>query len=237
MTQPSGPSAALAELAAHRSVRAALVVRDGRPVSIAADGGLSGQALLDLAKTVRRMQLASATVGAAFDEVCISLAGVRLLVRALDANGAVVLLLRRGADVAAVRADLGRRFAYLVREERHRRPDPEVTAAVDSPEDEARRLWDGPLGPLLVRVRNAFSARVAGADDPVDIDAVFDEQLREWLLCCSPSARTFPLLLDGLSGAVAGAGGSPRAFKEAVQKILDEMGPWPGEDGEVDRAG
>ena len=231
MTASAGAAAkGLAELRGLRGVRAAMLVRDGRVVLEADGSRLEADAATDIAKTVRRMQLASATVGAGFDEVCISLAGVRLLVRAVGSGGAVVLLLRRGADLQAVRTHLGRVLPVLARAEAEAgvgaAPEASAGARVESAEDEAQRLWHGPLRPILERVRDCYSAYVPASKDRGQAHAAFQEQLREWLLCCSPSSYTFPLLLDGLAQTLDDRPGVRRRFKEDVQKIVTDAAPW-----------
>lgn len=222
---------ALAELRGLRGVRAAMLVRDGTVVLEAEGAGLGPEASKDIAKTVRRMQLASSTVGAGFDEVCISLAGIRLLVRAVGSAGAVVLLLRRGADLQAVRSHLGRVLPALARAEveavaQAGGAGPAATAPVESAEDEAERLWRGPLRPILERVRECYVTYVPEAMERDEAHRVFQQQLREWLLCCNPSSYTFPLLLDGLAQTLDERPGVRRKFKEDVQQVVTDAGPW-----------
>lgn len=227
-------------LRALRGVRAAFLVRDGSVVTDVGDGGLSPGAATDVAKTVRRMQLASATVGAPFDEVCISLAGIRLLVRAVGEHGAVVLLLRRGAELASVRTQLARVMPEIARRVGDAGTDGASVGASGTSEDaseEAERLWEGPLRGLLEAVRDCYAGFLADGEGAVDPKAAFDEQLREWLMCCNPSSYTFPLLIDGLAQTLDDRPDIRRRFKDEVQAHIGNGSVWSAFEKEVSDVG
>jgi hypothetical protein len=61
-------------------------------------------------------------------------------------------------------------------------------------------------------------------------NAVMRTQTREWLLCCSPSPYTFPLLLDALSQQLNDAPDVRVEFVNEVQEALQYSDIWSGKE-------
>lgn len=204
-----------------------------------ADGEHSGLELTvanDVAKTVRRMVVASTTVGAPLDELVINLGAARMMVRPLDEDTALVILLERDAQSGPVRQNLLPILGTLDRMLGITAPEPQRSApaasALDNPDDDIAELVGGELGPALRRIENSFVLyvqRLGGT--PEQSAQIMREQLREWLLCCNPSPYTLPLLLDGLSQTLNDDPNSRGEFMNEMQQILKDSGVWQGTNG------
>jgi predicted regulator of Ras-like GTPase activity (Roadblock/LC7/MglB family) len=188
----------------------------------------------DAAKTVRRMVVASATVGTPLAKLVINFGAARILIVPVHEDATLAILLERDTATEAVRSLLdverGRLRTLLegggastVGQAIPRRPEGE---------DEVDRLLSGELGPVLADIEGCF-ARFAARTGVGGGEAhrMMRDQLREWLGCCNPSAYTFPLLLDGLSQTLNAAPDVRVDFMSAVQEIMRNSQVWAGRAG------
>ncbi len=197
----------LEEIASIQGVRGALIATPDGAVAHGRHSGLEERLAHDVAKTIRRMVVASATVGAPVEELVISFGPARLLVVPLREDATLAVLMDKQGVVSAVqsilRVELDDLKAMLAAPgSTATMSRAAVAAAGGESEDEVERLLQSPLGPLLRRieasyVRHATAGRIHAA--PTVSVATVREQLREWLNCCNPSSYNLPLLLDGLS--------------------------------------
>ncbi len=218
----------LEEMGAIQGVRGALVSTADGAFEQGARSGLEPDVAADVAKTVRRMTVASSTVGTPLEELLINFGAARMLVVPVREDGTLVILLERDTAVAPVRSLLRLQFD-------------EIQELLDGlgglgagrnsptrePEDEIESLLSGELGPVLGEIEKRFSIYVQ-PDNGRDSRALMREQMREWLLCCSPSPYTFPLLLDGLAQVLDDAPDVRAAFMEEVQDVVRSSAIWSG---------
>ncbi|MFO0637142.1 MAG: hypothetical protein U0168_30315 [Nannocystaceae bacterium] len=211
----------LEELGAIQGVRGALIATSDGAMAAGARSGLPAAVANDVAKTVRRMTVASETVGVPLRELLINFGPARMMVIPLTEDATVVALLERDTAVAPVRALVGVQ-ADALRE----LLTAHSSGAFDAPmsqetEDEISRIMSGELAPVLARIRDQFAEQyVRTGHDAVRAESVVREQLREWLLCCNPSAYTLPLLADGLGQLLDEHPLARGAFMEAVQNTI-----------------
>lgn len=194
-----------------------------------ADGALSGSGrnalpevtANDVAKTVRRMTVASATVGVPLQELLINFGAARMMVVPLRDDATVVVLLERDSAVSAVRNLLNAHLGDL-RELLDAQGNDEAEAPEgDEVEDEIARIMKGELGPVLDRIAHQFSIYVGRAGKSrEEAGELMREQLREWLLCCNPSPYTLPLLVDGLGLTLNDSPTARGEFMEVVQNTI-----------------
>jgi hypothetical protein len=186
----------------------------------------------DVAKTVRRMVVASTTVGAPLEELVINLGAARMMVTPIDDDATLVVLLDRDTASAPIRDALSPVLATL---RSFRTPAEVETGAVLPPpsafdgDDEIAELVGGELGPALHKIDSSFASSVLriGGNAPQAAE-IMREQLREWLLCCNPSPYTLPLLLDGLSQTLNEDPQVRIEFMNEMQQILKDSGVWQG---------
>jgi hypothetical protein len=102
--------------------------------------------------------------------------------------------------------------------------------ASKQPEDEIERLLAGELGPILNYIATRFCSYMerSGIMDRDKANGVMRTQTREWLLCCSPSPYTFPLLLDALAQQLNDAPDVRVEFVNEVQEALQYSDIWSG---------
>ena len=188
----------------------------------------------DVAKTVRRMVVASTTVGAPLEELVINLGAARMMVTPIDDDATLVVLLDRHTASRPIRDALAPILASL---RNYRSPAVVEQSGVHPPpsafdgDDEIQELVGGELGPALHQIETSFVASVLrlGGNAPQAADIMRD-QLREWLLCCNPSPYTLPLLLDGMSQTLNENPQVRIEFMNEMQQILKESGVWQGTD-------
>jgi predicted regulator of Ras-like GTPase activity (Roadblock/LC7/MglB family) len=217
----------LEEIASIQGVRGALIATPDGAVAKGRHSGLEERLAHDIAKTIRRMVVASATVGAPVEELVISFGPARLLVVPLRDDATLAVLMDKQGVVSAVQSILRVELDDL----REMLSAPGSTtsmsrasvAAGGEAEDELDRLLQGPLGPLLRRieasyVRHATASRLHAA--PTVSVATVREQLREWLNCCNPSSYNLPLLLDGLSQTLNANPNVRAAFSAEMEGIV-----------------
>jgi hypothetical protein len=174
----------------------------------------------DIAKTVRRMTVASATVGVPLQELLINFGASRMMVTPLSDESTVVFLLERDQAVSPVRSMLA-----VSREQLAQLLDGGGGAAGDAAtagtDDEIDRIMQGDLGEVLAKIYGQFETYVLRTGRSEDDAAVMmRDQMREWLLCCNPSPYTFPLLIDGLGQLLNDAPTERSQFMEEVQATI-----------------
>lgn len=211
----------LEELRGIQGVRGAIIATGDGALAGGARSGLPAVTANDVAKTVRRMTVASATVGVPLQELLINFGASRMMVSPLRDDATVVVLLERDTAVAPVRNLLAIQLAEL-----RDLLDAQGQAAGDAGEgdeveDEIGRIMGGELGPVLDQIANQFAVYVGLAGKSREqAGELMREQLREWLLCCNPSPYTLPLLVDGLGQALDDAPAARSEFMEVVQNTI-----------------
>ncbi len=211
----------LEELGAIQGVRGAVIATADGALASGARSGLPAVTANDVAKTVRRMTVASATVGVPLQELLINFGAARMMVIPLREDATVVVLLERDIAVAPVRNLLSEQLGELrslLDAQGHL--DDDVQEG-DEVEDEIARIMRGELGPVLDRIAHQFSIYVGRAGKSrEEAGELMREQLREWLLCCNPSPYTLPLLIDGLGQTLHDAPTARAEFMEVVQNTI-----------------
>lgn len=187
----------LEELGAIQGVKGALIATSEGALAAGERSGLPPATANDVAKTVRRMTVASATVGVPLQELLINFGAARMMVTPLSEDATIVVLLERDQAVAPVRSLLAVQLEDLrALVEMH---GDDGSDFGDEAMDEINRIMRGELGPVLHQLRAQFTASVVRSGrSPEDADEMMRDQMREWLLCCNPSPYTVPLLVDGL---------------------------------------
>lgn len=209
----------LEEIGAIQGVKGALIATSDGAIASGERSGLSAATANDVAKTVRRMTVASSTVGVPLKELLINFGAARMMVTPLTDDSTIVVLLERDQAVGPVRSLLSVQLEDLRQL---------VDLQGDAPglvpyegQDEVRRLMTGDLGPLLQRIRNQFMTYVVRAGRSAEqADNMMQEQIREWLLCCNPSPYTVPLLIDGLGQMLGDAPAERTEFMDVVRSTI-----------------
>ncbi len=185
----------------------------------------------DLSRTVRRMVVASATVGAPLAELLINFGPARMMVVPIREEATLAVLLERDTVTATVRSLLKIQLSALRHLFGNTLGDPgESTVnmqAAEEPEDEVDRLMAGDLGPVLRDVEACFTSYLVRAGKSRgQAQEQMREQMREWLLCCNPSPYTFPLLIDGLAQLIGTDQEERATFMQDVQDAMRNSGVW-----------
>lgn len=211
----------LEELGAIQGVRGAMIATSDGAMAAGARSGLPTAIANDVAKTVRRMTVASETVGVPLRELLINFGPARMMVIPLTEDATVVALLERDTAVSPVRSLIAIQVDAL-RQLLEAHVDDEFTTPLSQEtEDEISRIMSGELAPALQRIREQFAEQYQRlGHEPARADVVVREQLREWLLCCNPSPYTLPLLADGLGQLLDDHPTQRGAFMEAVQGTI-----------------
>lgn len=210
----------LEELGAVPGVRAALIATADGAIASSGSTSMPMETANDVAKTIRRMTVASATVGVPLKDLLINFGPARMMVVPVTEDATVVSLLERDQAVAPVRRVLGLQLDSLRALLTDDDDDLDVDV-VDETEEEIERILRGELGPVLQRIRAQFRDHAMRAGYTADqSEAMIREQLREWLLCCNPSTYTFPLLVDGLGQLLNDAPAARAQFMEQVQVTI-----------------
>lgn len=210
----------LEELGAVPGVRAALIATADGAIASSGSTSMPMETANDVAKTIRRMTVASATVGVPLKDLLINFGPARMMVVPVTEDATVVSLLERDQAVAPVRRVLGLQLDSLRALLADDDDDLDVDV-VDETEEEIERILRGELGPVLQRIRAQFRDHAMRAGhSPDQSEAMIREQLREWLLCCNPSTYTFPLLVDGLGQLLNDAPAVRSQFMEQVQVTI-----------------
>ena len=216
----------LEELGAIQGVRGAMIATSDGALASGARSGLPSAIANDVSKTVRRMTVASSTVGVPLQELLINFGAARMMVIPLREDATVVVLLERDTAVSPVRNLL----AVQLGEIRELLDADPVRHAEEGPGDETldeiARIMNGPLGPVIERISHQFSIYVARTGrSPDESQEMVREQMREWLLCCNPSPYTLPLLVDGLGQLLDNAPNERGEFMETVQGTIRAAQP------------
>lgn len=210
----------LEELGAIQGVKGALVATSDGAVAAGERSGLPSVTANDVAKTVRRMTVASATVGVPLQELLINFGAARMMVTPITEDATIVVLLERDTAVSPVRSLLGVQMTEL-RRLMDADDDAEAVASLADEADEVARVMDGELGPVLGQIREQFTTYVLKTGRTTDeARSMMRDQMREWLLCCNPSPYTFPLLIDGLGQLLNDAPTERGEFMQVVQATI-----------------
>lgn len=220
----------LEELDGLPGVRGSLVATVDGAYQASDRGAFDHATATDIAKTVRRMVVASATVGSAIEELLITFGSARMMIIPVREEATLTVMLERDSATTSVRNTLKGRIGSLRQSLGQGGGAGESSvsnAVVTEPEDEVDRLMSGELGPVLRDVQAVFTTyavRVGKHGDEADV--LMREQMREWLLCCNPSPYTFPLLLDGLSQALGDSQSDRANFMNDVQAAMRSSKLW-----------
>lgn len=221
----------LEELDKLPGVRGSLVATVDGAYTANEGSSFDGATASDIAKTVRRMVVASATVGSPIEELLITFGSARMMIVPVREEATLTVMLDRDSAQPSVRQVLNRRLTNVkltlgsssgADESSMSNPSP-----VPEPEDEVDRLMVGELGPVLRDVQSVFTGYlVRGGKSTDEAASAMREQLREWLLCCNPSPYTFPLLIDGLAQTMADRGNERQTFMADVQQAMRNSRLW-----------
>ena len=155
----------LEEIGAIQGVRGALIASIDGAFAEGARSGLEAAVALDVAKTVRRMTVASATVGAPLEELLINFGAARMLVVPIREDGTLVVLLERDAAVESARSllrvQLDEIQGLLEAIGGGRAPRSEAP----EPSDEIARVLASELGPVLVSYSQPVSQTLKPGKD------------------------------------------------------------------------
>jgi hypothetical protein len=210
----------LEELGAIQGVRGALIATAEGALASGARSGLPSNTANDVAKTVRRMTVASATVGVPLDELLINFGAARMVVIPLTEDATVVVLLERDQAVAPVRSLLQVQIVSM-RQLLDSSAESSYQPTMVEGDEEIDRILTGELGPVLQKIGEQFATFVQRAGrTTAEAEDLMREQMREWLLCCNPSPYTFPLLIDGLGQLLTDAPEVRSEFMEVVQNTI-----------------
>jgi predicted regulator of Ras-like GTPase activity (Roadblock/LC7/MglB family) len=222
----------LEELDRLPGVRGSLVATVDGAYQASERGAFDVATATDIAKTVRRMVVASATVGSAIEELLITFGSARMMIVPVREEATLTIMLERDTATPLVRSALQTRINNLRQSLGSGGGSGESSVSnqvVSEPEDEVDRLMAGELGPVLRDVEAVFTTYVVRAGrDNEDANALMREQMREWLLCCNPSPYTFPLLIDGLSQVLSDRQGERTTFMNDVQAAMRNSKLWAG---------
>ena len=221
----------LEELDGLPGVRGSLVATVDGAYQASDRGAFDHATATDIAKTVRRMVVASATVGSAIEELLITFGSARMMIIPVREEATLTVMLERDSATTLVRNSLKGRIGSLRQSLGQNGGNPGESqagnAVVSEPEDEVDRLMTGELGPVLRDVQAVFTTYVIRVGKPSDeANVLMREQMREWLLCCNPSPYTFPLLLDGLSQSLGERQAERANFMNDVQAAMRSSKLW-----------
>lgn len=204
-------------------VRGAMMATANGPIGAAEYAHLQPAVASDVAKTVRRLAVASTTANSPLRELLINFGPTRMMLRPI-AEDVLVVLLDRDGDTQPIRERIDLEYGRLMRLI-HGEPDLGLAVGVHETDDEVGELLASPLGPVLHEIEAVYHTyRKRRGFSPAQAREDMHEQIREWLLCCNPSNYTLPLLLDGLSETMADDPGGRNGFVGEVQSILRRAG-------------
>ena len=193
-----------------------------------ADGlhsGLQPAVAHDVAKTVRRMVVASMTANAPLEELLINFGPSRLMLRPMSEDAILIALLDRDTKTAPLRSHLDTELIRLRRLLEGGSAHTMPTINIVEGDDEIAELLASELGPVLREIEKTYRRYRQRAGVPVaSARESMHNQMREWLLCCNPSPYTFPLLLDGLSETMVDDPDGRNRFVSEVHEILRRSG-------------
>ena len=220
----------LEELDRLPGVRGSLVATVDGAYQASERGAFDAATATDIAKTVRRMVVASATVGSAIEELLITFGSARMMIVPVREEATLTIMLERDSATPLVRNALQTRLGGLRQSLGSGGGAGESSTSNNVvSEDEVDRLMAGELGPVLRDVQAVFTTYVVhGGKNIDDASVLMREQMREWLLCCNPSPYTFPLLIDGLSQVLTDRQGERTTFMNDVQAAMRNSKLWAG---------
>lgn len=195
----------------------------------AGDSVFDAATATDIAKTVRRMVVASATVGSPIEELLITFHTARMMIVPIREEATLTVMLDRDSAAPQVRAVLKNRLGNFRSAIGSQTPDTSMSGAaapIPEPEDEVDRLMIGELGPVLREVQAVFTSYLVRAGKTAGEAAqMMREQIREWLLMVNPSPYTFPVLVDSLVQLTSRD--ERESFKLDVQQAMRNSRLWP----------
>ncbi|PRP95469.1 hypothetical protein ENSA5_39340 [Enhygromyxa salina] len=200
-----------------------LATADG-PVGAVEYAHLQPAVATDVAKTVRRLVVASTTANSPLRELLINFGPTRMMLRPVSEDVLIVLLDRDG-DTQPIRTLLDREIPRMLRLAQGEPEAPAPAIGVHEGDDEVGELLASPLGPVLLEIEAVYhNYRKHRGLNQGQTRGHMHEQIREWLLCCNPSNYTLPLLLDGLSETMTDDPAGRSGFVGEVQSILRRAG-------------
>lgn len=222
----------LEEITAIPGARGALVATVDGAYFADAQKSLDASIANDLAKTVRRMVVASATVGSPLAELLINFGPARMMIVPLREEATLAILLERSTATSNVRRLLKKQLNALRRMFGPGTGEPSessLIAVAEQPEDEVDRLLAGELGPVLRDVEACFTSYMLRVGKTrQQAERGMRDQMREWLLCCNPSPYTFPLLIEGLSQLLSNDQEIRATFMVNVKDAMRNSKIWGG---------
>ena len=205
-------------------VRGAMMATVDGPIGATDHAHLQPAVASDVAKTVRRLAVASTTANSPLRELLINFGPTRMMLRPI-AEDVLVVLLDRDGDTQPIRERIDAEQARILRILKGEPEMPAFAVGVHEADDEVGELLASPLGPVLVEIETVYhNYRQRRGQSQADAREAMHEQIREWLLCCNPSNYTLPLLLDGLSETMSDDPGGRSGFVGEVQGILRRAG-------------
>lgn len=214
----------LKEIAAVKDVRGTMVATANGPIGAVEHANLALGVATDVAKTVRRLVVASTTANAPLRELLINFGPMRMMLRPLGED-VLVVLLERDIETGPIRELLDLEIERILRVMRGEPEQPMAAFGLDDADDDIGELLASPLGPILREIEGVYHGyrKRVGLNQAQTRSAMHD-QMREWLLCCNPSNYTLPLLLDGLSETMVDDPPGRNRFVGEVQTILRKSG-------------
>jgi predicted regulator of Ras-like GTPase activity (Roadblock/LC7/MglB family) len=149
----------LEELDRLPGVRGSLVATVDGAYQASERGAFDMATATDIAKTVRRMVVASATVGSAIEELLITFGSARMMIVPVREEATLTIMLERDSATPLVRSTLMSRLGGLRQSLGSGSGSGESSVSnqvVSEPEDEVDRLMNGELGPVLGDVQAAM---------------------------------------------------------------------------------
>ncbi len=202
-------------------VRGAMLATPEGPVGAAEHTKLQPSAAADVAKTVRRMVVASTTANAPLRELLINFGASRMMIRPVHEDAVLIALLDRETSTTPIRQHLD---AALTQHLQAETSEPLPAFGLHEGE-EIRELFEGRLGPILSELERVYQRyRQRVSQDPAVARELMYDQIREWLLCCNPSNYTLPLLLDGLAETMLDDPEGRNNFVGEAQGVLRKAG-------------
>ena len=149
----------LEEFSGIQGVRGALIATSDGALDEGRTSGLDDATATDVAKTVRRMVVASATVGAPLEELSISFGNARLMIIPLREDATLAVFIERQSAVSAVRTILRvevESLKELLASDLDEDEDEDDDFEVDEGDDEVDRLLASELGPVLRKIQSCY---------------------------------------------------------------------------------
>lgn len=215
--------ALLEELGAIEGARGALIATPDGAFGRGRGSGLDEVVANDVAKTVRRMVVASATVGQPIAHWVAQFGASRVIVVPLRDDATLAVMVDRAAAIAPMMAML-RATVPALREEYGRATlEADASGAWDVPahEDEVDRAFRGALGPVLQRLGISYVRLAARVGMPqVEAMTYVRAKTREWLDSFGTQRGSLPSLVETLALTFDGEPELLRAFRDEAAALL-----------------